>query len=70
MIWVHTHIYTEERHTMLTQIKGLLQRVFSNSSYQTDLERFILSKNPTSVAEIEHWSKIYDLRQRGGIYGR
>jgi hypothetical protein len=55
---------------MLTQIKKLLQGVFRNTSYQSDLERFILSKNPTSVAEIEHWSKIYDLHQKGGIYGR
>lgn len=57
---------------MLTQIKGLLQRVFSPTvtSYQSDLERFIVSKNPTSVAEIEHWTKVFDLRQRGGFYGR
>lgn len=55
---------------MLTKIKQLLQRVFGNVSYQTDLERFILSKNPTSVAEIEHWGKIFDQRQQGGIYGR
>lgn len=57
---------------MLTQIKKLLQRVFNPTitSYQSDLERFILSKNPSSVAEIEHWSRIYDLHQKGGIYGR
>lgn len=55
---------------MLTQIKELLQRVFSlRSSYQSGLEQFIISKSPTSVAEIEHWIKIYDLRQ-GGFYGR
>ena len=57
---------------MLTQIKKLLQRVFSptTTSYQSDLERFIISKHPTSVAEIEHWTKVFDLYQRGGIYGR
>jgi hypothetical protein len=55
---------------MLTQIKELLQRVFGSTSYQSDLERFIISKHPTSVAEIEHWSKVFDLRQRGGFYGR
>lgn len=55
---------------MFTQLKELLQRVFSNMSYQSDLERFILSKHPTSVAEIEHWSKVFDLHQKGGIYGR
>lgn len=56
---------------MLTQIKKLLQRVFNPMIvYQTDLERFIISKSPTSVAEIEHWAKVYDLRQRGGFYGR
>jgi hypothetical protein len=55
---------------MLTQIKELLQRVFSTTSYQSDLERFIVSKHPTSVAEIEHWTKVFDLHQRGGFYGR
>jgi hypothetical protein len=54
---------------MLTQIEKLLQRVFTNTSYQSDLERFIVSKQPTSVAEIEHWTKVFDLRQRGGFYG-
>jgi hypothetical protein len=57
---------------MLTQIKQLLQRVFNprSTSYQSDLERFIISKHPTSVAEIEHWTKVFDLRQGGGFYGR
>lgn len=57
---------------MLTQIKELLQRVFSptTTSYQSDLEKFIISKHPTSVAEIEHWTKVFDLHQRGGVYGR
>lgn len=57
---------------MLTQIKRLLQRVFTstNINHQSNLERFILSKKPTSVAEIEHWTKIYDLNQRGGFHGR
>jgi hypothetical protein len=55
---------------MLTQLKELLQRVFSNTSYQSDLERFIISKHPTSIAEIEHWTKVFDLRQQGRFYGR
>ena len=56
---------------MLTQIKQLLQRVFSlHSNYQSDLEQFIISKSPTSVAEIEHWAKIFDQHQQRGIYGR
>lgn len=54
---------------MITQIRKFLQGIFV-PSYRTDLERFILSKNPTSVTEIEHWTKIYDLHQKGGIYGR
>jgi hypothetical protein len=55
---------------MLTHLKELLQRVFGTTSYQSDLERFIISKHPTSVAEIEHWTKVFDLRQRGGFYDR
>lgn len=57
---------------MLLKIKNLFFRLFNPTltSYQSDLERFILSKNPSSVAEIEHWSRIYDLYQKGGIHGR
>lgn len=56
---------------MMSLLKKLLSGVFAPiSSYQTDLERFILSKSPTSIVEIEHWTKIYDLRQKGGFYGR
>lgn len=69
MIFLHTFTH-KEKHTMLTQLKELLQRVFSNTSYQSDLERFIISKHPTSIAEIEHWTKVFDLRQQGRFYGR
>ena len=27
---------------------------------QSSLENFIISKNPTSVAEVEYWTKWYD----------
>ena len=56
---------------MLTQIKQLLQRVFNtNNAYRNEVEQFIISKNPQSAAEVEHWVRIFDQRNAGGFYGR
>ncbi len=54
---------------MLTQIKAILQKMFASScEYQSDLERFIISKQPSSTAELEHWTREFD-RRSGGFYG-
>lgn len=53
---------------MLKKLKKLLQGVVTKSTHQSELERFITSKNPTSPAEIEHWVKAFD-RNGGRGYG-
>lgn len=30
----------------------------------SELEEYILSKNPTSVQDVEYWTRMYDLRPR------
>jgi Holliday junction resolvasome RuvABC endonuclease subunit len=48
---------------MLKTVEKLLSKVFTQkSAYQSDLEQFIVSKNPQSAAEVEHWTRIYDRR--------
>jgi hypothetical protein len=50
---------------MLNYFSNLFKKVNShinwpNHSGQSDLERFILSKNPSNAAEADLWIKIYD----------
>lgn len=44
---------------MLTILFGLIQKVFA-ANHESSLERYITSKHPTSVAEIEYWSRKFD----------
>ena len=53
---------------MFKKLKKLLQRVTTKSSHQSAVEQFVISKNPSSVAEVEHWVKVFD-RQGGRNYG-
>lgn len=46
-----------------TKMCNLLERLaemFPNQDYQDRLDSFIKSKNPKSVAEVEHWQKHFD----------
>jgi hypothetical protein len=53
---------------MFKKLKELLQGVITKTNRQSDVEKFVVSKNPSSVAEIEHWVKIFD-RTGGRGYG-
>jgi len=55
---------------MFKKISKFLQRIFIVSNYRTEAEQFIMSKKPQSIAEVEHWVRIFDQRQNGGSYGR
>jgi hypothetical protein len=54
---------------MLKKLKELLQRVIakSNNSYHSAVEQYVISKNPSSVGEVEYWIRQYD--RNGGKYG-
>ena len=45
---------------LLKQITNL----FRKSGYQTGLEQYLKSKNPSNVAEVEYWSRQYDQASR------
>ena len=43
----------------LHKLKAFLQGVFT-ANYQTELDQFITSKNPTTTAEVEYWIRQFD----------
>lgn len=42
-----------------------LAEMFPKQHYQSELERYITSKNPSNAAEVEHWSKEFEQRTMG-----
>lgn len=34
----------------------------SSQDYRSGLEQFILSKNPTSIEDVEYWTRQFDLK--------
>ena len=54
---------------MFKKLKELLQGVItkSNNTYHSDVEKYVISKNLTSVGEVEYWIRQYD--RNGGKYG-
>lgn len=55
---------------MIQYLKSIINWFTRPNTYQTEIETYILSKRPTSVAEIEHWTRQYELNQlfkKGGL---
>lgn len=48
---------------MLNKVFEKIKKVIEPVNEQAKLEAFISAQHPTSVAEVEHWTKIYDQRQ-------
>jgi predicted transcriptional regulator with HTH domain len=45
---------------------GILERLaemFPKQNYQSELDRYVSSKYPTSVADVEHWTREFDKQQ-------
>ena len=53
---------------MLNQLAEYFTRLFAaQTTYGSELEQYIVSKGPQSVAEIDYWTKQFDnIRNRGG----
>lgn len=49
---------------MLSLLERLAE-MFPRQHYQTSLEQYISSKNPTNAAEVEYWQREYDIREWG-----
>ena len=54
---------------MLKKLKQLLQGVITKVGQQSAVERFIISRNPTTVAEVEHWARVFERTKGRGYYG-
>lgn len=46
--------------SIIAYFAKLFNQVDEPTTYGSALERYIVSKNPSSVAEIEHWTAQYD----------
>ena len=52
-------IYIKDHTMFLHKLKAFLQGVLT-ANYQTELDQFITSKNPTTTAEVEYWIRQFD----------
>ena len=54
---------------MLNQLAAYFNKLLNTkpATYGSELEQYIVSKSPQSVAEIDHWTKQFDnIRNRRG----
>lgn len=49
--------------SMIAYIAKQIKRVEQPTTYGSELEQYIVSKNPTSAAEIDHWTRQFDRNQ-------
>lgn len=63
-------LLTHKGHTMLNMIIAFLPQALKkaddlkiSSSYKSELEKFIISKNPQTVYDVDHWTNEFDKRQ-------
>ena len=45
---------------LLERILERLAEMFPKQNYQTRLEQYIMSKNPTNAADVDYWQRQYD----------
>jgi hypothetical protein len=50
---------TKVSHKMLSILEKLSE-MFPTQKYQSRLEQYINSKNPTNAAEVDYWQRQYD----------
>lgn len=53
----------------MLEILERLAEMFPKSHYQSELDRYITSKNPSNAADVEHWTKEFEYRTSGRFYG-
>ena len=52
---------------MLNYLAAYFSKMFdtqNQATYGSELERYIVSKGPQSVAEIDHWTRQFDREQQ------
>jgi hypothetical protein len=59
----YKHTGNHKMKTLSNKMLALLERLgemFPKQAYQTRLEQYINSKNPTNAAEVDYWQRQYD----------
>jgi len=46
------------------QLLQWIKSLFAERSYQTSVEHYVTSKNPTTPSEVEYWIRQYDQHQK------
>lgn len=49
--------------SMIAYLTDICKRAEQPQTYGRELEQYIVSKNPTSAAEIDHWTRQFDRNQ-------
>lgn len=44
----------------MNALKSFFNFLFGKRDYSTDLEKFVVSKKPQTIKEVEHWSRVFD----------
>ena len=52
---------------IMTKMLERLAEMFPRQDYHSRLEKYLESKCVKSVGDVEHWSREFDLRQRGSV---
>ena len=59
----YKHTGNHKMKTLSNKMLALMERLgemFPKQAYQTRLEQYINSKNPTNAAEVDYWQRQYD----------
>lgn len=53
---------------MLVNILEKVKSLFTSTDEQSKLDAFITAQRPTTVAEVDHWTRVYDQRQHNNNF--
>lgn len=70
--FTHTHTHIGVNMFLIAFIGQLIKRAFEPATYGQELEQFVASHNPSTVADVEYWIDQYDRRQQrkpSGMFG-
>lgn len=48
---------------IIARIQKMFERITEPNNYGTELETYIVSKNPQSTYDVEYWTNQYDKKQ-------
>jgi hypothetical protein len=57
---------------MKALLKAIVEFLLPKNQFQSEIDAYIASKNPTNSSEVEYWIRQYDMRSRAltQVYSR